>query len=183
VIVVPCTHRQANAFVAAFHRHSGPTRGHLWSSAVVDDDGWVRGVSIVGRPVARAMQDGATFEVLRLCTDGGRNLCSMLYSAAWRAGRGQGYWRGITSIRDYELGTSLKAAGWRRVAVNAAGGGWASEGRYRETERQATERWQITAGDHAPPLAVWPETMDDQPSLFGGDDGCSGCENAAQAAG
>jgi hypothetical protein len=103
-----------------------------------------------------------------LCSDGTYNACSMLYSAAWRGARGMGYWRGITYIRDHELGTSLKAAGWRKASENAAGGTWASDGRPRVTERLATERWEITAGD-PPPTAVWPVLVEDHPVLFGGD--------------
>ncbi|MGT2493099.1 XF1762 family protein [Cupriavidus basilensis] len=44
------------------------------------------GVAIVGRPVARALDDGWTLEVNRLCTDGTSNACSMLYAAALARG-------------------------------------------------------------------------------------------------
>ena len=45
----------------------------------------VVGVVVVGRPVARMSDNGWTVEITRLATDGSRNACSMLYSAAWRA--------------------------------------------------------------------------------------------------
>lgn len=168
--VAPCTIKQANDYVAMFHRHSGRTVGHLWSTAVVDHHGLVHGVSITGRPLARMLQDGATFEVLRVCTNGTPNACSMLYSAAWRAARAMGYWRGITYIRDDELGTSLKASGWRPVAAVAGGRSWNSEGRYRESTRKATVRWEVTTGD-APPATVWPKVLEQHPVLFGDEHG------------
>ena len=48
----------------------------------------------------RHLDDGWTLEVYRLCTDGSRNACSMLYAAAWRAARAMGYKRLITYILD-----------------------------------------------------------------------------------
>lgn len=78
------------------------------------------GVAIVGRPVSRYLDDGWTLEVNRLCTDGTRNACSFLYSAAWRAARNMGYKRLVTYILDTETGTSLNAAGWK--CVGEAGG-------------------------------------------------------------
>ena len=68
------------------------------------------GVVIVGRPVSRYLDDGWTLEVNRLCTDGSRNACSMLYGAAWRAARAMGYKRLITYILESECGASKRAA-------------------------------------------------------------------------
>ena len=42
----------ANDFVALHHRHHGPVQGHKFSIGYVRD-GHLRGVAIVGRPVAR----------------------------------------------------------------------------------------------------------------------------------
>lgn len=39
-------------------------------------DGKLVGIAQVGRPVARALDDGKTCEVIRLCTDGADNACS-----------------------------------------------------------------------------------------------------------
>ena len=72
------------------------------------------------RPVSRYLDDGWTLEVNRLCTDGTRNACSMLYAAAWRAARAMGYHKLITYILDSENGASLRAAGWK--CVGQAGG-------------------------------------------------------------
>lgn len=88
--IVPMTLREANAFVEQNHRHHGATVGHKFSIGLSDGEKIV-GVAIVGRPVSRHLDDGWTLEVNRLCTDGTRNACSMLYAAAWRAARAMGY--------------------------------------------------------------------------------------------
>ena len=77
-------------FVAAHHRHHKPVIGHKFSIAV-SENGIVRGVAMVGRPVSRRLDDGWTLEVSRCCTDGASNACSMLYGAAWRAAKALGY--------------------------------------------------------------------------------------------
>lgn len=128
----PTTLREANAFVAQHHRHHKPTVGHKFSIAVADEGGIVRGVAIVGRPVSRYLDDGYTLEVNRLCTDGARNACSMLYSAAWRAARAMGYRRIVTYILDTEDGGSLRAAGWH-CDGEAGGPNWTGE-RERQVE-------------------------------------------------
>ena len=107
------------AYVEQNHRHHGKVVGHKFSIGLSNGEEIV-GVAIVGRPVGRYTDDGWTLEVNRLCTDGSRNACSMLYAAAWRATRAMGYKRLITYILDTEPGTSLKAAGWK--CVGQAGG-------------------------------------------------------------
>lgn len=119
--IVPVTLREANAFVERYHRHHGKTAGHKFSIAAADiETQEIVGVVIVGRPVSRYLDDGWTLEVNRLCTNGARNACSMLYAAAWRAARAMGYKKLITYILESETGTSLKAAGWK--CVGKAGG-------------------------------------------------------------
>lgn len=105
---------EANAFVAQHHRHHKPVVGHLFSLGAALDDGIV-GVVIVGRPVSRFRDDGATAEVTRLCTDGTKNACSFLYGAAARAAFALGFKRIGTYILATEPGTSLTAAGWRLI--------------------------------------------------------------------
>ena len=117
--IVPMTLREANAFVEQNHRHHGATVGHKFSIGLSDGEKIV-GVAIVGRPLSRHLDDGWTLEVNRLCTDGTRNACSMLYAAAWRAARAMGYKRVVTYILDTENGASLRAAGWK--CVGQAGG-------------------------------------------------------------
>ena len=70
--VVPLPLDEANAFVAQHHRHHRPTVGHKFSLGVADEDGAIRGVAIVGRPVARMLDNGLTLEVNRVATDGRR---------------------------------------------------------------------------------------------------------------
>lgn len=80
---------------------------------------------MVGRPVARALDDGRTAEVNRTCTTGEPNANSMLYGAAWRASKAMGYKRLITYTQLDESGSSLRAVGFRRVADLPARGSWA----------------------------------------------------------
>lgn len=121
--VVPIHHAEANAFVAKHHRHHKPTPGHKFSVAVADTDGVVRGVAIVGRPVARNLDDGWVLEVNRCCTDGTRNACSMLYQAAWRVAKAMGYQKLITYTLPKEGGASLRGAGWKCLGERG-GGNW-----------------------------------------------------------
>jgi hypothetical protein len=117
--IVPCELSEANVFVAQHHRHHGPVVGHKFSLAVSDGTR-VRGVAIVGRPSARMLQDGGTLEVTRVATDGAINACSALYAACWRAARAMGYRRLVTYVLAGELGTSVRAAGWKEVGATRA---------------------------------------------------------------
>lgn len=121
------TLREANAYVEQHHRHHGPVPGQKYSIGLSDGEKIV-GVAIVGRPVSRHLDDGWTLEVNRLCTDGTKNACSMLYAAAWRAARAMGYKRLITYILESENGASLRAAGWKCVG-QAGGLRWTGERR------------------------------------------------------
>lgn len=103
----------ANEFVAKLHRHHKPVRGHRFSLGVLHDFD-IRGVAIVGRPVARGFNFKTTCEVLRLCTDGTKNACSFLYGASARAARSLGYSRVGTYILRSESGASLVASGWMK---------------------------------------------------------------------
>lgn len=127
--VVPITLAEANAFVSAHHRHHKPVPGAKFCiGAAIEET--VHGVVIVGRPVARMLDDGWMLEVNRCCTDGTRNACSLLYGAAWRAARALGYRRLITYTLPEEGGSSLRAAGWRLIG-EAGGGSWSVPSRPR----------------------------------------------------
>lgn len=141
--VVPCTLREARAFVGQHHRHHRAPQGGLFAVAVAEGE-QVRGVAIVGRPVARMLDDGWTAEVTRLCTLGDRNACSMLYGAAWRAARALGWLRVLTYTLPEEGGGSLRASGWR-VVGEAGGGTWSRAARPRVDTHptQAKLRWEI----------------------------------------
>ena len=128
--VTPISFDEANAFVAAFHRHHKPMPGVKFCVAVSDEEGKVRGVAMVGRPVARRSDDGWTLEVNRCCTDGARNACSMLYGAAWRAAKALGYRRLVTYTLPEEGGSSLRAAGWKLLGLRG-GGNWNTKTRPR----------------------------------------------------
>ena len=121
--VTPIDFAEANAFVSAYHRHHKPMPGCKFSIAVSDLDGKVRGVAMVGRPVARMSDDGFTLEVNRVCTDGAHNACSMLYGAAWRAAKALGYRKLVTYTLPAEGGASLRAAGWKLIGLRG-GGNW-----------------------------------------------------------
>ena len=126
---VPLDLSEANAFVAANHRHHKPVVGHKFSiGAAVGDK--IVGVAIIGRPVSRRRDDGMTLEVTRLCTDGTANACSFLYGRAAKAAFALGYQRIGTYILKSEPGTSLTAANWRMIS-ETAGKSWSQPSRPR----------------------------------------------------
>ena len=125
LVVVPVTLRQASAFVAVHHRHHPPPRGCRFCLGVADEE-QLHGVAIVGRPVARHLDDGRTLEVNRTCTDGTPNANSMLYGASWRAARALGYLRLVTYTQATESGSSLRGAGWRVIGERPARASWAA---------------------------------------------------------
>lgn len=125
----PVSIKDASDFVAEHHRHHRRSQGAKFAIGIHDGQA-LRGVALVGRPVARNLDDGYTAEVIRVCTDGVRNGCSMLYGACARAAKGMGYRRVVTYILDEEAGVSLKAAGWRKTA-DSGGGSWSREDRER----------------------------------------------------
>lgn len=124
--IVPLTQRQAASYIARWHRHHPPSRGDVFRVAVEDEDGEIRGVATIGRPVSRAFDNGRTLEVNRVATDGCPNACSALYGAAWRAAKALGYDRLITYTLKREGGASLRGAGWR-VVGERNGRSWAAE--------------------------------------------------------
>lgn len=109
----PATLKQANEMVATLHRHHKPVIGHRFSIGCEDSNGVIHGMAIVGRPVARAVDQYRIAEVTRLVSDGTPNVCSLLYAACARAADAIGYNVIQTAILDSEPGTSLKAAGWK----------------------------------------------------------------------
>lgn len=125
----PIDFAEACAFITKHHSHHMPPQGWKFGVAVSDGEKIV-GVITVGRPVARLSDNGWTLEVTRCCTDGTKNVASMLYGAAWRAAKALGYKRLITYTLKSESGTSLVAAGWR-VIGEAGGGTWQRRGRLR----------------------------------------------------
>lgn len=141
--IVPVSLDEANTFVKQHHRHMHPVDFHKFSLGAAVGDRIV-GVAIVGRPVAKARDDGWTLEVLRNCTDGTPNACSFLYGAAWRAARTLGYRRMGTYTLQTESGASLRAAGWRIVREVPAKS-WSHPSRPRVDKHllQARFAWEI----------------------------------------
>jgi hypothetical protein len=137
--LVPVSFAEACEFIDANHRHHRRPVGHKFSIGVADDAVLV-GVAVVGRPVARVLQDGLTLEVTRSATDGTENANSMLYGACWRATKALGYGRLITYTQDGESGSSLRAAGWHVVAELASRRGWDTPSRRRENKNANVQR-------------------------------------------
>jgi hypothetical protein len=156
--------REALVFVERHHRHHGAPQGGKFAVAVSEPcplciggvDCWncdgsgrlVCGVAVIGRPVARHVDDGWTAEVTRVCVlEGHPNGCSMLYAAAWRACRALGYRRLVTYTLKREPGTSLAAAGWRFVGLTEDARGWSRPKRARVDTHPLEQKrlWEATA--------------------------------------
>ena len=126
----PITLKAANAYVQENHRHNLPTNGHKYSISCYEN-GRLCGVAIAGQPIARKLDDGLTIEIRRVCTDGTKNACSILYGACSRVAKEMGYKRIITYTLKSEPGTSLKASGFKNMG-EAGGVSWDQPGRHRE---------------------------------------------------
>ncbi len=143
--VVPISFEEACEFVRLHHRHHSPPVGHKFSVAIADESG-IRGVAIVGRPVSRIADNGWTLEVLRCCTDGAKNGCSMLYRTAWRAVVAMGFRKLITYTLPEEGGGSLRGAGF--LVIGKAGGGSWNRGSRPRVDKHPTQsklKWEIEA--------------------------------------
>ena len=141
--IVPITFAEASAFVAQHHRTHKPSLSAKFCVAVAFGEEIV-GVAVCGRPVARSLDDGWTLEVTRTCTDGTKNVNSMLYGACARAAKALGYRRiGTYTLKD-EPGTSLKAAGWR-ITWELKGRSWDCQSRPRVDKHPTQDkiRWEL----------------------------------------
>lgn len=146
--LVPVELAEANELVVRLHRHHKPVVGHRFSIGAENKDAELCGAAIVGRPVARMVNEGKprvkrVVEVTRLVTDGTPHACSMLYAAAARAAKAIGYKKIQTYILEDELGTSLLAAGWHFEAMTA-GGDWnrpSRGGRRTDQPMERKQRW------------------------------------------
>lgn len=146
LVIVPCSMQDAREWVTRHHRHHRAPESGLFALAVAVGDE-IKGVAIVGRPVARALQDGWTAEVTRVAVvEGVPNSCSMLYGAAWRAARALGWRKLITYTLASEPGTSLRAAGWT-VVGQVRGRSWDTPSRPRIDGHPLDDkvRWEAVA--------------------------------------
>jgi hypothetical protein len=143
---IPIEIKHANAVIAKHHRHSAPVVGAKFAIGAVKD-GELAGVVIVGRPIARNLDDGYTAEVLRLCTvpDAPKNACSFLYARAWQAWRAMGGALIITYTLQSESGASLRGAGWN-LAQETGGNQWNGTRTRAEREIYDAKKWRWEMG-------------------------------------
>ncbi len=151
--IVPVAQRVAKAFVSAHHSHNKrPPAGWRFGAGVMNG-GTLMGVVMVGRPVARLLDGQRVVEVNRLCirrdmpAEFRWNACSMLYGWAAREAKKRGFEKIITYIREAELGSTLRAAGWD-CEGGTGGGTWSRKSRPRldahDTGRKV--RWSRALG-------------------------------------
>lgn len=149
---VPLTRAEANAFIAAHHRHHGRVTSHRFIVGA-ELDGVLVGCAVIECPNAPALQDSRVAEVTRLCSDGSRNVCSLLYSRASRVARELGFDRLITYTLESEPGTSLLASGW--VLECLTRGGTRDRPSRRRTDKAPTcrkKRWAPSWCATVPPF-------------------------------
>ena len=139
--VVPITLGAARAHVERHHSHHGAPVGGLLACAVAHDDRIVC-VAILGRPVARKIDDGTTAEVTRLASDGTRHAASMCLAAVTRAAIALGYRRLVSYTLLGETGTSYRAAGWRCTGLVQASQGWLSRPGRTIVQSGGKARWE-----------------------------------------
>lgn len=119
VEIRPISFKQASEFINKHHRHHNATVGCKFVIGLYKGDRLI-GCAVCGRPVSRHLDNGFTCEINRVCTDGTRNACSMLYGACCRIAKEMGYKKIITYILESEDGASLKASNF--ICEGAAGG-------------------------------------------------------------
>lgn len=146
--IVPISRKEAQEFVRQHHAHHPPPAGDKYRYGVRNGDTLVA-VAIIGRPVARKLDDGTALEVNRVCVNHDQhpalvwNACSMLYGAAAREAKQRGYRRILTYLLESENGTSVRAAGWTATATTS-GGSW-NRARRARTDKAPTcpkIRWE-----------------------------------------
>ncbi|BCB84440.1 XF1762 family protein [Phytohabitans suffuscus] len=143
--IVPVSFHEACSFVDEWHRHHRAPQGHKFSIGAANEADELVGVAIIGRPVARPLDDRLTLEVTRMATNGTPNACSLLYGAAWRAAKALGYRRLVTYLQAEESGVSLRAVQWKIVAHLPPRRGWSTGCRPRTargTDNVARTRWE-----------------------------------------
>lgn len=144
----PISLKAANRYVEKYHRHHKATAGHKFSICACKGEEIV-GVAICGRPVSRYMDDGTVIEINRLCTNGTKNACSVLYGACSRIAKEMGYRKIVTYILESENGASLKASNF--ICEGRAGGEmWTGE-RKRDNgvPKEMKTRWSRVLNENA----------------------------------
>jgi hypothetical protein len=161
VIVRYITRAVHRAAVARWHSHHRPTVGETLALGGFVDGELVAAV-VMGRPVARRLDDGATWEVTRLVVgpSAPRYTASRLLGAAGRAMDALGITRQISYTRCDERGTCYVAAGWRPVAyvdedTHARRRAWLPGLHQPSTEAIDRVRWQRHLAVDSPTAVVW----------------------------
>lgn len=137
---VPVELRECQNFINDLHRHHAAAVRDKFRVGVADESGKLLGVAQVGRPLSRFMADGKTLEVIRLCSDGSKDVCSFLYSRCARIAKEMGYEKIITYILETEPGISLKASGWHCELSVCGGATWENNTRAKERNKRPQQQ-------------------------------------------
>jgi len=145
--IIPLSLREANDFVDAHHRHSARTSNDGGKFAIgLEMAGELVGAAIVGRPIARLLQQPGTAELLRCCVgpgapDGAGKQLNSRCKRIWQLMCGV---RLVTYTLSREAGGSLSGAGFRRVAeAHSNDSKWQQRGRAaRPLADEPKTRWE-----------------------------------------
>ena len=142
--IIPLSLKEANEFVTKYHRHNKKCAGHKFSIGAVYKNEIV-GVVIVGRPVARKLDDRFTLEINRNCVldTAPKGTCSFLYSRAIKIWQTMGGKKIITYTLETESGSSLKAVNFNKettVQTFKKNTGWTTRANRVWQKVQATPR-------------------------------------------
>ena len=149
--VIPLSLKEANKFVTKHHRHNKNCRGHKFSIGA-EYQGKLVGVAIVGRPVARKLDNRFTLEINRNCVldDAPKGTCSFLYAKAIKIWQSMGGKKIITYTLTTESGSSLKAVDFNEdteIKIFKENTGWTT---------RANRIWQEV---HAIPRIRWSKEL------------------------
>lgn len=111
LIVRPIELYDANEFIDRLHRHHWAMKTHRFSLGVYFG-ARLCGVAVCQRPGNQNVDYQRVIEVARLCTDGTKNACSILYGACARVAKEMGYEKIQTFVLESEPAVTLRAAGW-----------------------------------------------------------------------
>jgi len=144
--IAPITLKEANRFVDMFHRHNKHCRGCKFCLGLIHDNELI-GVAIVGRPVARNLDNGENLEVLRVCVKdtAPKGANSKLYARCRRIGQLMGYKKIFTYTLKSESQSTMKAIG-AIPECNVTTKGWNRPNRKRIEQpvyKQEKIRWVI----------------------------------------
>lgn len=122
--VVPIGVREALRHIQRHHSHHDAPPGASFAAAVARGESVVC-VALVGRPVARLLDEQPTVaEVTRCASDGTLHAASMCLAAARRMALAAGYRRLVSYTLIGEEGTSYRAAGWWITGLVAPSQRW-----------------------------------------------------------